>query len=368
MKHASLLFALCVLFSASAFAQAATTVEKTTKRITITTKKVDENGKTITETYIAEGEEPSKILEGMAINPETIKQVDITNPAPENEERLFIYRNAGDKVTIEGTLNENIEKEIDDNGNEVEKVIIIRRGEGNGKECHKFVMHGAPMGHGWKQGFESKSNCAALGVYVNDAGEGNGTRINSLIENGGAQAAGMLAGDVIKRIEEFEVNDFATLHLALSHFKPGDIVTVQFDREGNTLTAKSELKDWRDLPGHEWRSRSDCGPEVIIENNDVEGFSDDSDEPSNIEPLELENAMIFPNPTEGVFAFSFNTTPGPLTVSITDVNGKVVYSENNENPEGIYRKEINLKELPQGNYIISVTQGDKVFTEQISKQ
>ena len=78
--------------------------------------------------------------------------------------------------------------------------------------------------------------------------------------------------------------------------------------------------------------------------------------------------MIFPNPTEGVFAFSFNTTPGPLTVSITDVNGKVVYSENNENPEGIYRKEINLKELPQGNYIISVTQGDKVFTEQISKQ
>ena len=98
MKHASLLFALCVLFSASAFAQAATTVEKTTKRITITTKKVDENGKTITETYIAEGEEPSKILEGMAINPETIKQVDITNPAPENEERLFIYRNAGDKV------------------------------------------------------------------------------------------------------------------------------------------------------------------------------------------------------------------------------------------------------------------------------
>ena len=32
------------------------------------------------------------------------------------------------------------------------------------------------------------------------------------------------------------------------------------------------------------------------------------------------------------------------------------------------KKEIDLKGIPQGNYVISVKQGDKVFTEQISKQ
>ncbi|HUR31668.1 MAG TPA: hypothetical protein VMZ69_09555, partial [Saprospiraceae bacterium] len=77
MKHASLLIILCVLFGFSALAQSTTTVEKNAKRITITTKKVDENGKTITETYIAEGDEPAKILEGMAVNPEIIQRVDV---------------------------------------------------------------------------------------------------------------------------------------------------------------------------------------------------------------------------------------------------------------------------------------------------
>ena len=77
MKQASLLIALCVLFGLSAVAQTTTTVVNTTKRITITTKTVDENGKAVTETYIAEGDDPAKILEGMAINPESIQQVKV---------------------------------------------------------------------------------------------------------------------------------------------------------------------------------------------------------------------------------------------------------------------------------------------------
>lgn len=369
MKHAILLIVLCVLFGFSSYSQSTTTVEKSTKRITITTKKTDENGKTVTETYIAEGDEPEQILKGMAIDPQSMQTVDVTNPDQQNEERLFLVRSAGDKVTIEGTLNENITvREINGEGKRMEKIVIINKKGEQGKECYTFMKTPGAEGHGWKQGFESKSNCAALGVYVHNAGDGGGSRINSLIENGGAQAAGLKAGDVITRIEEFEVNDFATLHLALSHFKPGDVVTVRYDREGKSLKAKSELKDWRYLPGHEWRSRNDCGPETLIEEDQPESLIDDPGGVTNIEPLELTDAMIFPNPTDGNFAFSFSTEPGPLSVSITDVNGKVVYHENNENPDGMYKKEINLKDVPQGNYIISVTQGDKVFTEQLSKQ
>jgi hypothetical protein len=369
MKHASLLIVLCVLFGLSSYAQSTTTVEKSTKRITITTKKTDENGKTVTETYIAEGDEPEEILKGMAVDPQTIQRVDIINPDVQNEERLFLVRKAGDNVSIEGTLNENITvRESNADGKEMEKIIIINKKGDKSNECYAFMKTPGAAGHGWREGFESKSNCAALGVLVHNEGDGGGSRINSLIENGGAQAAGLKEGDVITRIDEFEVNDFATLHLALSHFKPGDVVTVRYDREGKSLKAKTELKDWKDLPGHEWRSRSDCGPETVIEEDHPESIIDNPDDPSSIESLELTDAMIFPNPTDGNFAFSFSTEPGPLSVSITDVNGKVVYHENNENPSGLYKKEIDLKDVPQGNYIISVTQGDKVFTEQISKQ
>ena len=369
MKHASLLFVLCVLFSIASFAQATTTVEKTTNRITITTKKVDENGKTITETYIAEGDEPSKILEGMAINPEVIRKVEVVEPGDlQEKERLFLFRNAGDNVTIEGTLDENVIQTIIEENGQQEKIIIINKGDGEvKKECFKFMGNGGSgYAKAWVHGRDTKSNCAALGVYVNTA-ETGGSRISSLIEKGGALAAGLQEGDVITRIDEFEVNDYEGLHIALSHFQPGDVVVVRYNRNSKSQKAKVELTDWRDLPGHEWRSRSDCAKETeVTEEEPIEETN--INKPAGIQSLTLTDAVIYPNPTEGLFALSFNTTPGPLTVAVTDVNGKVVYQDDNENQDGFYKKEIDLKGLPQGNYIISVTQDGKVFTEQISKQ
>lgn len=368
MKHASLLFVLSVLFSIASFGQATTTVEKTTNRITITTKKVDENGKTVTETYIAEGDEPAKILEGMAINPEVIRKVEIIQPGdPQAKERLFLFRNAGDNVTIEGTLDENVIQTINEENGQQEKIIINREDGEVKKECYKFMANGG-SGHAkvWVNSRESKSNCAALGVYVNTDQTG-GSRINSLIEKGGASAAGLQEGDVITRIDEFDVNDYEGLHIALSHFEPGDVVVVRYNRNSKSQKAKVELTDWRDLPGHEWRSRSDCAKDVeVTEEEPIEETI--INKPAGLQLLSLTDAVIYPNPTEGLFALSFNTSPGPLTVAVTDVNGKVVYQDDNDNKDGFYKKEIDLKGLPQGNYIISVTQDGKVFTEQISKQ
>ena len=373
MKHACLLIALCVMFGFSSTAQTTTTVEKNATRITITTKKTDENGKTITETYIAEGDDPSRILQEMAVDPGVIRKVEINEDVKAGEqERLFLFRSAGDNVEVEGLLDNNVivTREIGDGENgEVEKVIIINKEHGKeGKECYKIFSHGGDFRHGAWGGHEKKGNCAALGVYVNNFGDEGGSRINSLIENGGAQAAGLKEGDVLTSIEEFEITDFATLHLALSHFLPGDKVTVRYNREGKARKVNVELKDWKDLPGHEWRSREDCGEPVEPATTEDNSLRDDPPGLSNIQPLELQDATIFPNPTEGVFAFSFRTTPGPLTVAITDVNGKTVYNESSENPDGYYQKEIDLRGFPQGNYVISVSQGDSIFTEQISKQ
>ncbi|HUR31662.1 MAG TPA: T9SS type A sorting domain-containing protein, partial [Saprospiraceae bacterium] len=336
----------------------------------ITTKKVDENGKTITETYIAEGDEPAKILEGMAVNPEIIQRVDVTNaPSGENGERLFLYRNAGDKVYVEGTLNENITEVYNGADGNKERIIVISKGDGKGVQEYKVVTNNEGSGHGgvWVNGYDKNSNCAALGVYVVTDGEKKGSRISSLIDEGGAQEAGLKEGDIITRIEEFDVEDFPTLHLALSHFQPGDVVTVRYNRGDDSKKSKVELKDWNQLPGHEWRSRGDCG-QAKTEETPAENIITQPAIGSNIQKLDLQEALIFPNPTEGLFAFSFRTEPGPVTVAITDVNGKVVYQEDNDNASGMYKKEIDLKGLPQGNYIVSVTQGDKVFTEQISKQ
>jgi len=374
MKQASLLITLCALFSLSAAAQT-TTIEKNAKRITITTTTVDENGKEVTETWIAEGAQPEKILEKMAVNPDVLQKMNVENQTnPADAERLFLFRNAGDKTVIEGTLSEDVESinNVDQKTGEFETIIIINdseRPEGGKRNEKLSRFHGNPAhAEVWVHGYKGNSNCAALGVYVNNEGDEGGSRINSLIDQGGAQEAGLKEGDVIKKIEEFDIYDFPSLHLALAHFQPGDVVTVRYLRGDKNQKARVELKSWAELPGHEWRARTDCGHDPIKEEPIDKVINDGPAGKPNIQPLELQDAIIFPNPTEGVFAFSFRTEPGPIAISITDVNGKVVYHENNDNTSGSYNREIDLKGLPQGNYIISVNQGDKVFTEQISKQ
>jgi Secretion system C-terminal sorting domain/PDZ domain len=367
MKQASLLITFCALLCLSASAQT-TTIEKNEKRITITTTKVDENGKAVTETWIAEGDQPEQILEKMAVNPDVLQKMNSDDQTKkENEERLFLFRSAGDNVAVEGKLSDGDNKSENVNTDKVEKEIIITNDKDS--ESPKAYSFGGPAhAEVWVRGTGEnlKNNCAALGVYVEYHGE-NGTRINALIEKGGAKEAGLQEGDVINKIEKYDITDFPSLHDALSHYVAGDVVSVRFVRGDKNLKVKVELKDWAQLPGHEWRARTDCGNPVKDE--DVkQGPVEDPTATQNIKQLDLQNARVYPNPTEGAFALSFQSKPGPLTISITDVNGKVVYHENNDNTTGSYNHDIDLKGVPQGNYILSVNQGGKIYTQQISKQ
>ncbi|MEP6648064.1 MAG: PDZ domain-containing protein [Saprospiraceae bacterium] len=370
MKQASLLIALYTLLCMSAYAQT-TTIEKNDKRISITTTKIDENGKAVTETWVAEGDQPEKILETMAVNPDVMQKMDGDDQVKkENEERLFLFRSAGDNTAIEGKLSEG----SGDSNGQIFKKIVITSNDKNGENPKVYSYnHGGPASASmWVRGTGDglKSNCAALGVYVNAAGDMGGTKITALIEKGGAKDAGLLEGDVINKIDQFEISDFPSLHEALSHYVAGDMVTVRYTRNDKNQKAKVELRDWAQLPGHEWRARTDCGKPAAEEtiDNTAQGPVVDPTSIHNAQTLDLQNASVFPNPTEGVFSLSFQTTPGPLSVSITDVNGKVVYHENYDNNNGAYKQEINLKGMPQGNYILSVNQSGKIYTQQISKQ
>ena len=144
MKQASLLITFCALLCMSASAQT-TTIEKKEKRITITTTKVDDNGKATTETWIAEGEQPEQILEQMAVNPEVMQKMNNDDQINmENEERLFLFRSAGDNQMIEGKLSDGDRSGNHVNvDNKVEKIIIISDNEGN-KEEQKIYIQGHP--------------------------------------------------------------------------------------------------------------------------------------------------------------------------------------------------------------------------------
>jgi hypothetical protein len=373
MKPIHLLVAFLVFIGLGLQAQSTTTVEKNSKRITITTTKLDDQGKPVTETWIAEGEAPEAILQNMAINPEILEKVDAEkiSTAPEGE-RLFLFRKAGDHEAIEGRLNDISDK--DKSLMEKERSIYIySQGGDDGKNVHKIArIYDVESPMAWGGHTERKANCAALGVYVTYSGDmENGCRITSLIEHGGAKEGGLQEGDVITKLDDYVITDFPTLYEALAHYLPGDEATVYYQRNEQNAKTVVNLKSWADLPGHEFRARGDCGK--------VENFKEEENEPQLLDDpnglsgttdndLLLKDARIYPNPTDGLFAFSFSSEPGPVTISISDVSGKVVYTEENDNDTGYYNRDINLKGVAPGNYIVTVKQNDKVFTQQISKQ
>ena len=377
MKQISLLIAFCALVCLPAFAQSTTsaTADKNSSRITVTTQKVDENGKTITETWIAEGKEPAEILKEMSVSPEGIKKVEI-NAADGDQERIFYYRAAGDNTTPGITLDALDPIEVSGEPLDAQKVIIVTKTIDSDKVQDATVNTWHANGNGHRAyatvtvgGEKPQSNCAALGVLVGKNPNGYGASISQLIEKGGAQEAGLKVGDVIKKVDVFDVSDYSTLFFALSHFRAGDEAVIVYDHEGKTFQKKVLLKGWDQIPGQEFRARTDCGnPEPVVVHHDQPVQNNDPGLNSIILPLELEDAQVYPNPTDGIFSFSFKTAPGPLAVTVTDVNGKIVYRDLNDNDSGSYSKEINIKDLPQGNYILGVLQGEKRFTQQISKQ
>jgi Do/DeqQ family serine protease len=70
-----------------------------------------------------------------------------------------------------------------------------------------------------------------------------GVYIEDVNERSAAQQAGIRAGDVIKKINDIEVNTSAELQGMVATYRPGDKVKVTYDRNGKEYTAQITLKN-----------------------------------------------------------------------------------------------------------------------------
>lgn len=376
-----LLLAVAIVLALPAFSQSSTTPSTTKKKITIVSKSTDESGKKITKAWVVEGEDPKVMLESMGIEP-NVGEV-IIEDIPE-QEKLFVVRAAGSNEVIEGRLDvlDNIEitssepVEVIVTGyqdpldpTEPMEVIVNTTVEQEGEhgDIKRMVVRRIKESR-YHEGSLEKKNCIAMGVFANAIHGQKGVRINSLIENGGAQEAGLKAGDYITKIDDFTIDDYGALTLALGHFNHGDKVNVDYIRDGVSNSKTVTLKDWKELPGFEKYSRPDCITETPAE-PEIELRDDGIDGPvQTIEALELQNVSVFPNPTADHISLSFSCEPGEVSVQLADMNGKVVFKDKDENGSGVYNRDISLSNLPAGQYLLCVRQGHKVYTHNISKQ
>jgi len=93
--------------------------------------------------------------------------------------------------------------------------------------------------HEEKFEFDSDNPRPFLGVTLQ--GDDDGVRVLHVAKGSGAEAAGLLKGDVIVGIEGDDVNDPWDLTHKVLRGKPGDLVDVEIVRDGERQTVTAEL-------------------------------------------------------------------------------------------------------------------------------
>jgi len=96
-------------------------------------------------------------------------------------------------------------------------------------------------------------NKAMLGVYTDKVPEG--AKITSIIENSGAEAAGLKEDDIITKIDDRTIESPSNLSEVIGMYEPNTAVKVTYIRNGTTQTVTATLKEneeYMDWENMEW--------------------------------------------------------------------------------------------------------------------
>lgn len=97
-------------------------------------------------------------------------------------------------------------------------------------------------------------------------------------------------------------------------------------------------------------------------------FDSDSLQISTSNPQNSEDLLIIPNPNTGQFIISFSTTKNaPIQIEIFNLLGDQIYLQQDVALDENYKKDINIKDQPKGNYLIKVITPSKTYVGKCSK-
>jgi len=223
---------------------------------------------------------------------------------------------------------------------------------------------------------ERKCNAPFLGIYMGGETEDavdDKVTITKVMENTGAEAAGIQEGDIIQKIDRTSISDVNQVINLISEYEPRDVIKVQVLRNGKKKRIKATLGN---MTQDDRYSPCDCETGkvntngmtdkeiILIKVTDEEVDAPDFGIINNT--LKLDDINLFPNPNNGTFTLQFTSERKmPTQITVIDVTGKEVYREEVSDFNGRYDKRIDLPNVGKGNYFLNIIRGDKIFTEQI---
>ena len=237
-----------------------------------------------------------------------------------------------------------------------------------------------------------------LGVYLDDA-DGK-VLVNGVDEKSAAEAAGLKEGDIIKSINGKAITSYDEVMSIMETTRPGDKIKIEYERGGKTISTEASLGEMKsgfnyfnmdsgeneNTPGIIIDKVAPCMPGSSFSYNSGDGKKNinicittvkKGDMPSAASPAQLsehplmnpDNLKVFSNPSDGKFVVQFNLPEeGDTGITITDINGKEVYTETIKNFSGDYNKTISISDKPKGTYFVKVTQNGYSSTRSVVVQ
>jgi len=235
----------------------------------------------------------------------------------------------------------------------------------------------------FKDEFRVKRNTPIMGVMIKD--DGDKVKINGISDGFGAELAGLKEGDVIISVDSEAVSSVKELTNYINTLEVGDVIDVEYERDGKTNTVEVELMKREGYPKYyNWiekfngdnilkdKSFFKEDTRVMVMITDLE--KDEEEKFNKVSPnnklknadSELEGFEFFPNPNKGEFKLGFEVEErANIEVNIYSLDGKIVYNKFFENFKGEFDESIDLQNNESGTYILEIIQGDKRTNKKI---
>ena len=141
----------------------------------------------------------------------------------------------GDKVKVNG-------QDVKDN-----KDVSVRVNKVRGANVYRLNTPQGAWSYSYDDDhmslFSEDENRAMLGVETE--GDDKGARIASVIDESGAEKAGLKKGDVITRIDDKKIESTDDVTETIKAHKPGEKVKITYLRDDKEQTATAELGKWK---------------------------------------------------------------------------------------------------------------------------
>ncbi len=224
---------------------------------------------------------------------------------------------------------------------------------------------------------------AFLGVRIVD-GDRN-VLVEEIIPGTGTEKEEIIAGDRIVSLDNEPTVHTKSLEYKVIQREPDQTVTVGIMREGKELKIEAVLGEHMfDLEREKikfMRGKLHCKKmksirekvaSIKFSSNDVTQLQEAAIIPDTEEEivvprsnLDLEDFTIFSNPSDGMINLSFVSNDSPVIVQITDVSGRTIYKQVDNEFTGKYQKQIDLTREGSGTFILYVIQDQKVKAEKL---